>query len=386
VSVRQTIVWSVVGHVALFAAVSRCELRATDTIAVEEPAPRMELVEVVLEPAPLAAPEATTSESPTTRIAAAATTTTRRGTPAPEAAAITTTTTTTEEPRRTGQLVMRRPELALSRDAAERIAAAGGKREETPTESRWAFDPKIRVIPGGGGMHEVRDRVARVKIAPDGSVDIESAPDFTFHVTIPNPWKIAVAQLKDVAAWYENPYRERDVGRMQDLPKHLTAVENSCNSYSDTMCITSDQWQAQWAQEDAVVAGTTVVHGSADITGWLHRKYVGDPYASRKLKILDQTREERVRIGEEHRAEQADRTAELVQRNLVRLWATTSDPAARRTALFEIWDECVEGEVGERARAMVIGWIRAKLGPNAYSAEELHALNARRSSKQSFAP
>jgi hypothetical protein len=63
-------------------------------------------------------------------------------------------------------------------------------------------------------------------------------------------------------------------------------------------------------------------------------------------------------------------------------------------AVFELWDDCSEepgslGEAGTRARAQVIGWIRARMPADsaaAYSAAELDELNARRRSRERFAP
>ena len=88
-------------------------------------------------------------------------------------------------------------------------------------------------------------------------------------------------------------------------------------------------------------------------------------------------------------------TPQLVQRNLDRLWATTPDPAARKQALFELWDECVETgdpaavSAGEAARRLVIGFIRTHLpagGPDAFTPAELAALARIRNSKTAFAP
>src|SRR5262249_48062625 len=126
----------------------------------------------------------------------------------------------------------------------------------------------------------------------------------------------------------------------------------------------------------------------------LMRKFLGDPYASRKLALLDASRAERAELGEQHRKEDLARSAELMLRNLEALWRATRDPAARRQALFTLWDECTEGdgpvgEAGERARRLVIGWIRAKLpagSPDAFSAEETARLGEHRMSKQLFAP
>jgi len=141
--------------------------------------------------------------------------------------------------------------------------------------------------------------------------------------------------------------------------------------------------------------GGGLISGKLDITSYLMRKtHAGDPYASRKRALLDATFEERVAKGGEFRGEQLAHSAELVHRNLELLWATVRDPRERRAALFTLWDECAEGdgplgEAGERARAEVIGWIRAHLppdSPDAFTPDELAAFAAQRSSQQPFVP
>jgi len=127
----------------------------------------------------------------------------------------------------------------------------------------------------------------------------------------------------------------------------------------------------------------------------LMRKFhAGDPYEARKRALLDVTRAERIDRGATARAEQLAHSAELVRRNLEQLWRATRDPVERRAALFAMWDECAEGEgplgeAGERARAEIIGWIRAHLpqgGPDAFTAAELAELATHRSSHQQFEP
>jgi hypothetical protein len=139
----------------------------------------------------------------------------------------------------------------------------------------------------------------------------------------------------------------------------------------------------------------TIAGGNADLTAYLMRKFhVGDPFASRKRALLDATRDERGERGAAFRSEQLDRSAELMRKNLEALWATTTDPAARRATLFAMWDECAEGEgalgeAGQRARAQVIGWIGTHLPRgtrDSYSDDELSALSARRASHQPFEP
>jgi hypothetical protein len=118
-----------------------------------------------------------------------------------------------------------------------------------------------------------------------------------------------------------------------------------------------------------------------------------DPYARDKLGLLDRTRDQRVAIGQRHRREQLGHATELMQRNIDRLWASTTDLAARKNGLFQLWDECAEAgsedlvTAGTAARALVLGAIRGRLsGANAYTAAELAQLNAHRHSTAAFAP
>lgn len=114
-----------------------------------------------------------------------------------------------------------------------------------------------------------------------------------------------------------------------------------------------------------------------------------DPYARAKLAYLDRTRDQRVAVGKRHREQQLARSVVFMQRNIARLEAMTRDPARRKQGLFELWDECLETGTpeeiagGESARAFVMAHIRATVR---YTPAELRALDARRRSKQVFAP
>ena len=114
-----------------------------------------------------------------------------------------------------------------------------------------------------------------------------------------------------------------------------------------------------------------------------------DPYAKVKLDYLDRTREQRVAVGKRWRKEQLKKSVVYVQQHVARLLASTVDPAVLKEGLFELWDECIESgsadevEGGAAARAFIMGVIRTKV---TYTADELRALNARRQSKQAFAP
>ena len=279
----------------------------------------------------------------------------------------------------------RRHDLALSGDALDRILAA--------TEPLVPIATDERLLPNGG-THVIPDRVTTVTVDKDGNAHFKDKHDIDPKLTLPimtfQGYRTQIGAT--LTAWYADPYRDQRAGRVQDLPRHLTAVPGACESFGDPMC---DTEPADRPLRKSLSRGIVpVVGGNADLTAWLHRKFIGDPYASRKLKLLDTTREARVQLGATHRSEQRDRASELAQRNVETLWRATSDLAERKAALFALWDECIEGdtrdgEAGGRARAIVIGWIRAKLpagSPGAFTVDEIAKLDASRSSQQHFAP
>lgn len=130
-----------------------------------------------------------------------------------------------------------------------------------------------------------------------------------------------------------------------------------------------------------------------DVTDALMRSQGMDPYASAKLALLDDTRDVRVAMGREYRSYQLAHADELMRANIDAVYATVPDPAQRKQALFALWDECAESgdpalvAAGAAARAVVEHHIRQELtGAEAYTAHELAALNARRTSATAFAP
>lgn len=287
-----------------------------------------------------------------------------------------------------GLMKMRGPELHLDPATAERIAAAGGgaPRDEIHKSGKLESQP--------GGRAVIHDRVTTVSVEQDGTAhfDDEKYIDPQFHLPIPKIWEVDRMRRElghALTEWYKDPEAGKRFGPTSELPRHLLAAPGACDSWGSTMC---DDPLApkieQLVRERKKVLGG-FLGGPIDITAWLHRKYVGDPYASRKRKLLDDTREERVAMGLAHRAEQRARSAEIMRGNLERLWARVTDPIARRAALFELWDECGEDEAGNRARAAVIGWIRARLpagSAGAYTDAELRALDGHRTSRAAFAP
>jgi hypothetical protein len=233
---------------------------------------------------------------------------------------------------------------------------------------------------------------------PDGNVSFKDKPDIDIKLKLPIPMLSLESLRKDLGRelteWFRDPQAGRQFTPKSDVARHLTAQPGACERWADTLCDdvnapASERYAREQAQTDGSLLG-----GPMDISAAAHRKYVGDPYASRKLNMLDDTRDERVARGGSFRTDQLDRSTELALRSLEQLWRSERDPAKRRLAAFALWDECDEGpgprgEAGQRARAAIIGWIRTRApanSPHGFTAAELERLQARRTSKQPFVP
>jgi hypothetical protein len=230
----------------------------------------------------------------------------------------------------------------------------------------------------GGGSYRSDQGAFTARVAPDGGVALKDARNLQVGLALPGRKALGDALTR----WYDGEKGGGGSASAGAAKPPALAVSGSTDA--------GDRSQA-------VVA--PVARGSFDLTDALMRRKGLDPYASKKLAFLDSTRDERVRIGAAHRDRHLARTAEIMQRNLDRVWQTIADPRARREALFELWDEAdpdaasAEGAAAAaaaaQARQLVIGAIRARLPPgtaDAYSPAEIARLDARRRSRAPFAP
>lgn len=260
--------------------------------------------------------------------------------------------------------------------------------------------------PSGAGTHRTKRPGFTGHVAADGSISMEDEEAFTARWALPNPKKVGKRVARGIEDWYRDPYRQV---RRQEVDKstcHKGGGDgtNNClvaSDYGGTGTPLDDL--ARYAQplendgdkgDDAVTI--PIIGGKTEITDWVMRKAGEDPYLSDKLRWMDATRDERAHIGGVHRARQLEQSDRIIRKHLERLWARTDlDLAAKRAALFELWDDGAEDgdkalvEAGARTRAQVIGFIRARLPAGtagAYTAAELESLNRRRTSRARFDP
>ena len=134
------------------------------------------------------------------------------------------------------------------------------------------------------------------------------------------------------------------------------------------------------------------IKGRFDLNDQLSRLAGQDPYASTKRKMAEETREQRLCMAwRAQHARESQALFELSSNVLAIAGRTDWSPERRRRALFDIWDECDDGDsdYADMARATITAIIRQSFpqgSPLAYPPQELLALNSQRASRLEFAP
>ncbi len=274
---------------------------------------------------------------------------------------------------------MRRPDLALPTAIAD--ATAGPPRAALATSAEVE---RTRIAHHGREL-AVPDLQVPATVGDDGSVELHDKRAVDAH------WRIHVPSAKDIgdtlAAWYADPYAQTYARPTCELSQAEQAVAGGWDPTGNgegTAPITfNERGYSTWGQPDVPIVG-----GTLDPTAFAMRAVGMDPYASRKRALLAATFEARAELRDQFAAQQADRATELMQRNVAAVWASALTADAKRDALFELWDECSEGDdragrAGAQARAVVIGFIRSHA---AFTPAEVAAYDARRTSAEHFAP
>lgn len=148
-------------------------------------------------------------------------------------------------------------------------------------------------------------------------------------------------------------------------------------------------------EDQKSIAFESLVTGRFELTDLAMRMAGQDPYLSRKMALLDRTRDERMRLAAGEAAGNLRDAVAHTPRALEGIWNGPGDPAGKRRLLFTLWDECAESGSSEvlsaarAVRASIVAFIRRRLPRGsraAYSRAELEALNARRTSRARFEP
>lgn len=128
-----------------------------------------------------------------------------------------------------------------------------------------------------------------------------------------------------------------------------------------------------------------------DITEAIMRSRGQDPLSAERRWFLEQTEEMRDRLAAEAQRDGATREARRMNGRLRRLWNDPNKtPAERRRAIFELWESCdPTGAEGRAAREAIETFVRNELPAsesNAYTRQEIEAMNAHRPANDRFNP
>jgi len=243
-------------------------------------------------------------------------------------------------------------------------------RQSKPLEP--AARPTGELHPSGNGHHRSNQGTFTLDVDPDGAAHITDEPNLRVGSALPGRQDIG----KALSHWSEDPTHDTDAARRQQPGEYKALGDDDKPTSSN-------------------IATLPVAGGTFDLTDLLMRRHGQDPYASKKLKVLDATRDERAQIGAAHRHDQLAHATQLMKAALERVWASNLDLPAKKRALFELWDDCAETGAGDlveatrQGRAYLIGFVNAKLpagSATAFSAGELAQLNAHRQSHAMFTP
>ncbi len=132
------------------------------------------------------------------------------------------------------------------------------------------------------------------------------------------------------------------------------------------------------------------IGGTFDAQGAAMRAAGQDPHSAERLRFLEETEALRDRLTDEHAARERAAGLRRLRARVRRIWTNRSHTAEhRRRAIFDLWDECSDDDVGRVARESIERFVREHLpegSPDAYPQGELEQLSAERESTATFAP
>ena len=130
-----------------------------------------------------------------------------------------------------------------------------------------------------------------------------------------------------------------------------------------------------------------------DVTEAVMRAMGDDPYAAQKARIAAETREQRFCLTLKEAEGDRRNAIFRLKDNLERIAADPSlPPAARRAAVFDLWEGCLDSSddaLASAARATIVAFIRRAFPAGtatAYTPVELAMLNRRRNCTRPFDP
>ena len=134
--------------------------------------------------------------------------------------------------------------------------------------------------------------------------------------------------------------------------------------------------------------GVAVV-GVFDLTSLIMKAAGEDPLRAERAWFMRETRDLRERLMAERDGDAQAHALSALRRRLRSIWSRSMPTRTKRREFFHLWDQAAEDEIGDRARARILEFVRRVLpagSPEAFTAAELLELNASRESQGRFEP
>ena len=208
---------------------------------------------------------------------------------------------------------------------------------------------------GDGGLRYEGPRF-QADIRPDGTVKFTDTPGVTLHG---NP--------KSLLEWLKTP--------PPDLSDVLSSAPN-INGNGNLPAI-----NGQPPVPDALLMSFTF-----DSMDAIMRARGQDPYYAERSWFMRETKVEREKLFTQSAARARRAAAVKVVKRAKRLWLNRASASAGRRALFRLWDDCAEDEVGRVARERLLVVVRELTRELSYTKSELRSLNRQRESRERFSP
>ena len=264
---------------------------------------------------------------------------------------------TSDEGGNAGRASSEAAPAAVPRLRARDPESAPGEDRPNPLAVIETAKPKPPVLrPDGSGRLRADEIPFVARVSRDGRMSFEDRSNLQARIEIPSGKEVGAALQR----WYDDPFGQA----------------------------------AQRAEQSG--ESVPLVGGHFDATDALIRLQGGDPYFSRKLALLDGTRNQRAGMALTEQSENLREAVGRTRQTLYWIWRrrdlTTRE---RRRILFQLWDECSETgspqvlEASRSVRASILSFIRRELpatSPDAYSVSELASLNDVRTSQALFRP
>lgn len=286
-----------------------------------------------------------------------------------------------------GMMSMRLPGLRALVGAS--LAADAERPHSSLAPTTPPEEPSGLLAPKPGGTAVADQGVFTMNVRRDGSVKFRDRRNLQVGIALPTRRDLGHLIDEWSASLGNGPYQPRSLEPLRE-----TSVDEDSRIGPKPIRIGAPDDPEHRREPVPIIV--PVLRGSFDVTDWAMRSGGADPYAARKLSVLNATRAERIGMSRAAHKEALRQAGDVLRKQLVRMWAQPElDAPTRRQLLFELWDACLERgsadelEAAEQVRKLLVGWIRSRLPKGSdreYTVDELAKLNRGRASSQVFSP